>query len=107
MTLIEKLPALKWKYPNAQIVTYGELIVGWNSASPPPNDAEIEAIYQEYVKYKASVLYQEKRAPEYPPVQEGLDALVHKELGDPGPWNEYVAKCVAVKDKYPQPEAKS
>lgn len=51
-----------------------------------------------------STSYRELRAPEYPPIGDGLDALVHKENGDPSVWEAYVAACNAVKLKYPKPE---
>lgn len=44
--------------------------------------------------------YRELRAPEYPPAADYLDALVK---GDQAGIDAYVAKCLAVKAKYPKP----
>lgn len=41
------------------------------------------------------------RAEAYPPLQELADAIVHQQMGDEEPMSEYIAKCQAVKDKYP------
>lgn len=45
--------------------------------------------------------YQEKRASEYPPMTDYLDAIVK---GDETQKQEYINKCLAVKDKYPKGE---
>lgn len=39
----------------------------------------------------------------YPSLGELADALVKKEQGDLGPLNEYVAKCLEVKTRFPKP----
>jgi hypothetical protein len=44
--------------------------------------------------------YKRKRAAEYPPVTDYLDALVK---GDQAQIDAYVAACLAVKAKYPKP----
>lgn len=43
--------------------------------------------------------YQELRAAAYPPVTDGLDALVKGGQA----WEDYKAACLAVKAKYPKP----
>ncbi len=43
--------------------------------------------------------YAEKRAYEYPSIQEYLDGVVK---GDQSQINNYIAKCLAVKAKYPK-----
>ena len=47
--------------------------------------------------------YARKRAAEYPPMADYLDGLVK---GDQAQMDKYVADCLAVKAKYPKPEAK-
>lgn len=45
--------------------------------------------------------YQILRAQEYPPITEYLDGVVK---GDQQQIDSYIAKCLAVKAKYPKPE---
>ena len=47
-----------------------------------------------------SFLYKAKRISEYPPIEDYLDGVVK---GDQEQINEYIAKCIAVKQKYPKP----
>jgi len=44
------------------------------------------------------------REPEYPPLAEFADAYYWAQKGDNTKMNEYVAKCDAVKEKYPKGE---
>lgn len=46
------------------------------------------------------------RQMEYPILGDFADAFVKLQLGDPTEMNAYVAKCVAVKKKYPKPGEK-
>ncbi len=48
--------------------------------------------------------YRDQRAVAYPPLGDGLDALVHKENGDVTIWEAYVDACNAVKAQFPKPE---
>jgi hypothetical protein len=55
--------------------------------------------------------YGEQRAAEYPPLADFADALVKQNSGNPtleaegvSQLSDYVAKCLAVKAKYPKPE---
>jgi hypothetical protein len=41
------------------------------------------------------------RALEYPPIQDYIDGVVK---GDQAQINEYINKCIAIKQKYPKPE---
>lgn len=52
----------------------------------------------------AHVTYGQKRAAEYPPVTEFIDAMYWNSLGDPTKLEAYNAKCAAVKAKYPKPK---
>lgn len=47
--------------------------------------------------------YREARRKSYPDLSEAIDALVHKELGNPQLWRDYVAKCADVKKRIPKP----
>jgi hypothetical protein len=62
----------------------------------PPTQAEVDAAM-------AVIEYQEKRRSEYPPLADLADATVHRESGDPQPYADYIAACLAVKAKYPKP----
>jgi hypothetical protein len=44
--------------------------------------------------------YQRDRRNEYPPIEEYIDGVVK---GDQTQIDEYIAKCLAVKAKYPKP----
>jgi hypothetical protein len=46
--------------------------------------------------------YQRQRKQEYPPIEDYIDGVVK---GDQAQINEYIAKCQAVKAKYPKPTA--
>ena len=45
--------------------------------------------------------YARKRAAEYPPIFDYLDAVVKN---DQGQMNQYISDCLTVKAKYPKPE---
>ena len=49
-----------------------------------------------------STEYQRKREREYPPLTELADALYHQQNGDDTKMTAYLAKCEAVKQKYPK-----
>jgi len=57
--------------------------------------ANIAAIQQE----QQATLYKFKRAAEYPPMADYLDAIVK---GDTQQQEAYIAACLAVKAKYPK-----
>lgn len=46
--------------------------------------------------------YKNKREQEYPPLTELADALYHQSKGDETKLTAYIAKCEAVKQKYPK-----
>ena len=46
--------------------------------------------------------YKYKRLPEYPPLTDLADALYHQSKGDETKLTAYLAKCEAVKQKYPK-----
>ena len=47
--------------------------------------------------------YKYKREFEYPPLTDLADALYHQSKGDETKLTAYLAKCEAVKTKYPKP----
>ena len=51
----------------------------------------------------AQYSYKDLRKDEYPDPSYLFDALVHKENGDSTQYNDYIAKCNNVKEKYPKP----
>jgi len=59
-----------------------------------------EATVQAYIDAHA---YIAKRQPEYPPLADLADALYHQSKGDETKLTAYLAKCEAVKTKYPKP----
>jgi hypothetical protein len=58
-----------------------------------------EATVQAYIDAHA---YIEKRQAEYPPLIDLADALYHQSKGDETKLTAYLAKCEAVKQKYPK-----
>lgn len=101
---IRTVDVLVWKFGHCFDSESDKITIWRHPTLPQPSEVEIEALRQEFILVKASTLYRQKRAQEYPPVQDGLDALVKKELGDLKAWQDYVAACDAVKKKYPKPE---
>ena len=61
-------------------------------------NAEVARLTQEY----NSKQYARNRAKEYPPLTELADALYHQQNGDDTKMTAYLAKCEAVKQKYPK-----
>ncbi len=60
------------------------------------NQATVQAYIDAHV-------YIENRAREYPPLTDLADALYHQSKGDETKLTAYLAKCEAVKTKYPKP----
>jgi len=58
-----------------------------------------EATVQAYIDAHA---YIAKRQAEYPPLTDLADALYHQSKGDETKLTAYLAKCEAVKQKYPK-----
>ena len=58
-----------------------------------------EATVQAYIDAHA---YIENRQREYPPLADLADALYHQSKGDETKLTAYLAKCEAVKTKYPK-----
>ena len=76
----------------------GTYIAKWNSASPQPTEAEIEAAHAEWQAEQDATQYQRDRKAEYPPIGDQLDALFHAGVFPA----DMAAQLQAVKDKYPR-----
>ena len=61
--------------------------------------ANYDALAAEYQSTLDAVAYKAKRAAEYPPMADYLDAIVK---GDEAQKQKYIADCLAVKAKYPK-----
>jgi len=57
------------------------------------------------MKIRHSTDYKRLRAQAYPPLAELADALVHQAAGNEQPLKDYVARCAAVKQRFPKPVA--
>jgi len=70
-----------------------------------PVELDMVAVSTELARLKAvakATEYQRKRQKEYPPLSELADALYHQQNGDDTKMTAYLAKCEAVKQKYPK-----
>ena len=81
----------------------GAVIREWNSASPQPSEAEIEAADAEYQIAWNAQEYARKREPEYPSINELIVALWENVVEErASPVVDLEAKRQAVKAKYPK-----
>ena len=81
---------------NSSVVTIrGDVAYDANENIVTYNEATVQA----YIDAHA---YIAKRAPEYPPLTDLADALYHQSKGDETKMTAYLAKCEAVKQKYPK-----
>ena len=88
--------------PGAQWVLRGDDLEWLDVEQTQPTEAEIQAeIARLQAEYDAQE-YARKRAAEYPPMSDYLDGLVK---GNQAQMDKYIADCLAVKAKYPKPEA--
>ena len=100
--MIDIVDALKSLRPTAQWVLRGETLEWIDTGIPQPTKEQIDAeILRLQTEYDA-LEYARKRAPEYPPLTELADALYHQQNGDDTKMTAYIAKCEAVKQKYPK-----
>ena len=96
--MIEKADALQFLRPGAEWVLRGDDLEWLDTKQTQPTDAEIAAeVARLQAEYDAKE-YARKRAPEYPPIGDQLDALF-KAGAFPA---DMAAKIQAVKDKYPK-----
>lgn len=102
--MITKPDALQSLRPGAQWVLRGDDLEWLDQEQTQPTDAEIAAeITRLQAEYDAKE-YQRDRAPEYPTLAEFADAYYWAQKGNNDLMDAYVAKCDAVKLKYPKPE---
>lgn len=74
-------------------------IVRWTDTNPRPTQAQIDAIKASLLAEEAANAYKGKRAAEYPPMADYMDAVVK---GDVAQQQAYIDACLAVKIKYPK-----
>ena len=77
-----------------------ENLVWRDDAHEKPSKEAVMAEYARLVDVEQKTEYQRKRAAEYPPMADYLDAVVK---GDQAQIDAYIAACQAVKAKYPKP----
>ena len=95
--------ALQKLRPGAKWTVRGDIYDGieWvDETQTKPSEDEIAQKIEELKAEHERTQYQRQRAPEYPSIQEQLDALFHAGVFPP----EMAAQIQAVKDKYPKPE---
>jgi len=99
---MNKVNALQSLRPGAQWVLRGDDLEWMDTEQTQPTDAEITAEVERLQADYEFNEYQRKRAAEYPPMADYLDAVVK---GDQAQIDAYVAACLAVKAKYPKEQA--
>jgi hypothetical protein len=100
--MIDIVDALKSLQPNAEWVLRGETLEWIDNRIPQPTKQQIDAEVTRLQAQYDALEYARKRAPEYPPLTELADALYHQSKGDDTKMTAYLAKCEAVKQKYPK-----
>lgn len=99
VTYIDDVSVLDVKYGIKSIMIDGVLKnINGNDITLP---SDIEEKREELISEYNALNYQRRRKLEYPPITDYLDAIVK---GDQEQIDEYIAKCLAVKQKYPKPE---
>lgn len=95
--------ALSSLRPLSQYAVGSDGSINWiDTVQTRPTDTEIAAeIIRLESEYNAQE-YARKRAPEYPSLTDLADALYHQSKGDETKLTAYLAKCEAVKQKYPK-----
>ena len=101
--IITKVDALFSLCPGAKWNLRGEELEWVDTIQTKPTEEELQAeIVRLQAVYDANE-YQRRRAAEYPPLADLADALYHQSKGDETKLTAYLAKCEAVKTKYPKP----
>jgi hypothetical protein len=95
--------ALSSLRPLSQYAVGSDGSINWiDTVQTQPTQSQIDAeIVRLQVQYDA-LEYARKRQPEYPPLTDLADALYHQSKGDETKLTAYLAKCEAVKQKYPK-----
>jgi len=94
---------LEWKYSNcnytiANDYDYSTLV--WGDSTEKPSKELLETKI-DLIKASELIVIQQKRALEYPPIQDYIDGVVK---GDQTQIDKYISDCLTVKNKYPKPE---
>jgi uncharacterized small protein (DUF1192 family) len=98
---MNKIAALHSLRPKASWCLNDDELDWLDTEQVQPTDAEITTEIARLEAEYERTEYQRKRAAEYPPMADYLDAVVK---GDQAQIDAYVAACQAVKAKYPKPE---
>ena len=94
--------ALSKLRPKASFAVVNGEIQWFDNAQTQPTELEIEnEIIRLQSEYDAQE-YARNRIKEYPPLTDLADALYHQSKGDETKLTAYIAKCEAVKQKYPK-----
>ena len=77
----------------------GVYIAKWNSASPQPTEAEIEAAHNEWQTEHDSQEYARNRATAYAPISDQLDMQYHDSVIGSRTWLDHVEE---IKARFPK-----
>jgi hypothetical protein len=100
--MITKIDAILSLVPGAEVSVTGE-VVQWHKPSVASvTEAQITTELARLQSVYNAQEYARKRTPEYPPLTDLADALYHQSKGDETKLTAYLAKCEAVKQKYPK-----
>jgi hypothetical protein len=95
--MISLRPNLNWELVGTE---YSGLV--WlEKEIDPPTKSEIESEIKKLQSEYDALEYQRLREKEYPDFKEYLDGIVK---GNQEQVDSYIAKCLAVKKKYPKPD---
>jgi len=87
--------------PNQHFVI-NDGVITWVGETPNITQQQIDNEYATVLAEYKTQEYARKRQPEYPPLTDLADALYHQSKGDETKLTAYLAKCEAVKQKYPK-----
>jgi hypothetical protein len=100
--MISKIDAILSLVPKAEVTIRGNEVEWHKPSVPPVSEAQINAeLTRLQTEYEAKE-YQRKRAIEYPSLADFADAYYWMQKGQTNLMDEYVAKCDAVKNKFPK-----
>ena len=95
--------AIRRAYSNALTIDDGTGAYDVNGNKIELDQALVDAAAAEIAAELAATAYQRQRGPEYPPLQEFVDAYYWAQKGDNTLMDAYVAACDKVKADYPKP----
>jgi len=88
-------------YVTISDIEYSKLIEGVQNGNRVECIEDSLVLLPNEIPDNSATEYQLLRAQEYPPITDYIDGLVK---GDQQQISDYIAKCLAVKAKYPKPE---